>query len=290
MKTTDAPVFPYRSVGIGMIVMLFMLAAVPSTLLAEEQDWRQRPSVSEPNVGKEDVQAEIAFGREVAARLLGRYRKYENEALMKYVTLVGRSLTMNSSRPEIEYHFVVVDTPEINAYAAPGGYVFVTKGAISQMKDEAELAGVLAHEITHVSEKHIVKELNIQGTEDSPAAGFARLVGGSSDSARVAFAQAVDKAIDMLFKDGYKREDETRADKGAALLCALSGYDASALARYLERIGAVKGKQTEVLDKTHPAYSARVALLKETIANEGIDIASLKTNKERFAAAVKGMK
>lgn len=271
-----------------MVIALTALIALSPAVFAEES-WRARAS-ADSGAATDDIAAEIDFGREVGARILGRYPLYDEKTLMKYVNLVGKSLAQNTNRPEIDFHFAVIDTADINAYAAPGGYVFITKGALAAATDEAELAGVLAHEITHVSEKHIVKELNIKSTADSPAAGLARVIGGASESARLAFSQAVDKALDTLFKDGYKREDEIRADKGAAVLCALSGYDPAGLARYLDRIKASKAKKTEILDKTHPPYDARVALINETISAEGIDAAGLKSNKDRFEQMLKGMK
>jgi predicted Zn-dependent protease len=156
------------------------------------------------------------------------------------------------------------------------------------MKDESELAGVLAHEIMHVSEKHIVKELNIHATDDSAVAGFARLIGGSSEAARTAFAQAVDKAMDMLFSAGYKRDDERSADRNGLMLTAVAGYDPNGLVRYLDRIAALKGAHTSVLDKTHPPYAERTALLKEVVEAEGMSDGA--THQERFAAEIKALK
>jgi len=275
---------------ICLSLLLVISASISPQVAAAEDDWRKRPSVETGAAATEDVVAEIDFGREVGARILGKYPLHDDKQIMKYVTLVGRALAQNTNRPEIEFHFAVISTDEINAYAAPGGYVFVTKGALALMKDEAELAGALAHEITHITEKHIVKDLNIKGTADSPAAGFARLIGGASESARMAFSQAVDKAVDMLFKDGYKREDEVRADRGAALLATLSGYDPTALARYLDRIAKNKSKTTEILDKTHPSYDSRITLITGMIAGEGIDPSGLKTSQARFAENMKTLK
>jgi predicted Zn-dependent protease len=232
----------------------------------------------------------VRFGREVAARMIGRFGLYHNDAITRYITLVGLSLAQNSSRPELAYHFAVLNTSEINAYAAPGGFVFVTKGALEQARDEAELAGVLAHEMTHINGKHVVKELDIRAAEGSAASGLARLIGGSTDAARLAFNQAVDKAMDMLLATGYKREDEVQADTGAVALCALSGYDPSGLVRYFERVGAARGKTTEVLDKTHPAYDARIALIRDVMGGEGIEPAKYRTNKARFAETMKQLK
>lgn len=266
------------------------LIAEPLFAGESETQFRKRASVADDVVAS-DIAEEVRFGREVAARVIARFGLYENAALMKYVNLVGQSLARSTNRPEIEFRFAVLNTDEINGYAAPGGYVFITRGAVAKMQNEAELAGALAHEMGHIAEKHVVKELNIKGTEESAAAGLAHLIGGSTESARMAFAQAADKAMDMLFKDGYKREDETQADKDAVLFCALAGYDPSGLGQYFERLAGLKGgKQTEVLDRTHPPFDARIALIKATISQEGIDAGAYKNRKERFAEIAKQLK
>jgi len=158
------------------------------------------------------------------------------------------------------------------------------------MQDESELAGVLAHEAGHIAEKQAVREFNVRGTDDSSAAGMAHLIGGSSESARLAFSQAADKAVDMLFKEGYKREDEMQADKDAVLFCALAGYDPRGLAAYFERISTSKGKLTEVLDRTHPSYEARIAWLNGAVSQEGIEPENYKRYKDRFAENVKNLR
>jgi predicted Zn-dependent protease len=275
---------------ITLIALLTAFVLPAAAVAADDQAWRQRVSAAPQEMTNDDVTEEIRFGREVAARLIGRYGLYTNDTLTKYLNLVGLSLAANSNRPELTYHFAVLNTSEINAYAAPGGYIFVTRGAIEKMQDESELAGVIAHEMGHVNGKHVVKELDIKATEGSAVSGLARLIGGGTESARIAFSKAVDKAMDTLFTTGYKREDEIQADKGSVMLCAVAGYDPGGLVRYFERIKAAKGKTTEVLDKTHPAYEARIVLLKDIITEAGVDPAALKTHKARFSEAVKTIK
>lgn len=253
-------------------------------------NWRERSPAQgtdvagEAKVVEEDVAAEIEFGREVAARIIGRYSLYQNTVVTKYVNLVGKAVALNANRPELEFRFGVLNTDQINAYAAPGGYVFVTRGALAKMQDEAELATVLAHEVAHVVLRHVVNELNIKGADGSAMSGLARLIGGGTDSARVAFSQTVDKALDILFKDGYKREDEAQADQDAVILSAAAGYDPGGLVRYFTRLNAAKGKQTEILDKTHPPYDERIAALTATMNSEGVKGESLKSGKERFVS------
>lgn len=271
----------------ALMTLTASFIAFPNPAIAGE-NWRARASVAE-EISNSDVAAEIAFGREISARILGRYRALDNPELIKYVSLVGLSLARNANRPELEFHFTLLDTSEVNAYAAPGGYVFVTKGALLLMKDESELAGVLAHEISHIAEMHVVKELKIKGKDDSPTSGLAQLVGGGSESAKAAFAQAVDKGLDMIFKDGYKRADELQADKSAVTICVLSAYDASSLARYLGRTRAAKEKIVETED-THPSFATRISLINEAIAKDGIEVGTLATNQPRFTTALKDLR
>jgi beta-barrel assembly-enhancing protease len=277
---------------ISAFAFVMLLAAVlhyPVHAETPGPDFRQRTSPAD-DLAAGDVAEEVRFGREVAARIVARFELYDNAKIMKYVNLVGHALSQSTNRPELEFHFAVLKTDEINAFAAPGGYIFVTRGALLKMKDESELAGVLAHELGHVIEKHAVKELGIKASDSSASAGLAAAIGGTSQSARTAFEQAVDKAMDLLFKDGYKREDEIQADKDAAMFCALSGYDPSGLARYFERIDAVKGKNMELLDKTHPAFADRIVWLKDVIAQEGLDTGNNRSYKERFTEMSRPLK
>ncbi len=264
-------------------LLLFMFFAGWAAASESEQDWRVRLQSSD-DIVKEDILVEMQFGREVAARILSRFGYYNNDQMMKYINLVGNVVSMNTGRPELQFRFAILNTEDINAFAAPGGYVFVTRGAIELMADESELAGVLAHEIAHVTERHIVKELNIQATDTSAATGLGMLIGGSTDAARAAFSKAVDSAVAILFEDGYKRKDEVQADKTAVINCANAGYDPSGLIRYFERIAAKKGKTTEVLNRTHPSFAERIAWLNGTLGEEGIDAAGMARFKKRFLA------
>ena len=273
----------------SVMALAVLWFAMPVSTWAAGENWRERAS-SEQVVTSGDVSAEVAFGREIAARILARYKPYDDPALIRYVNLVGLALARNTNRPELNFHFMILDTSEVNAYAAPGGYVFITKGALQLMKDESELAGALAHEISHVAEMHVVKELKIKGTDDSAISGLAQLAGGSTESARAAFSQAVDKGLEMIFKNGYKREDEMQADKTAVSISALSGYDPAGLAKYLNRISAGKEKITDPSDPTHPTFAARISQINDVIAKDGIDGGTLATNKERFAAVIKDLK
>ncbi|ADU66009.1 peptidase M48 Ste24p [Desulfurispirillum indicum S5] len=261
-------------------------SALPDT---SPKEYRSRLSHVHVTIAdlESDVTAEVEFGKEVGARILGTYRPLNDPELNRYVNLVGRSVALHASRPELEFRFQVLDSDTINAFAAPGGYIFITTGALQMMSDEAQLAAVLAHEIAHVTEKHIVNELGIRGVDDSPVTGLSRLLGAGSDPIRVAFAQAVDQAVDILFTYGLKQEDEFEADYIGTLLLAQTGYEATAMLRYLESIAEIKGEALEVIDRTHPAMDARFSALREII--DLYDLAELDNPimKERFESHVK---
>jgi len=251
-------------------------------LLAGAGHPRQRLHQIKQGLSESDVRAEIEFGREVAARIAGRFPIVEDESLTRYVNLVTRSLAMYSNRPELEFTAGVLDTDMINAFSAPGGYIFITRGAIGAMEDEAELAAVIAHEIIHVTRKHIVRELNIHGSDTSPASGFARLIGGVADPARIAFSKAVNSAMKIIFERGYRKQDEIESDTMGVVLTAMAGYDPVAMVRYLERIAKMEGDEIASYRRLYPSFEERIGHVRETIEREGLGEGIFKTGRKRF--------
>lgn len=232
----------------------------------------------------EDVQAEITFGREVAARIIGRYSLYEDKKLTRYLNLVAKSLAQYSSRPELDFVVGLLDTEVINAYAAPGGFIFITKGALDAMENESELASVIAHEIIHISKKHIVNELNIKGSDTSAVSGFGRLIGGATDAVKMAFTKAVDQAVEILFETGYKKSAELEADSQGVLLASMLGYDPGALMNYFRKVGKIEGDTTAQFKKLYPPFDDRIRLIQFSINEAGIGNSGYKKGKERFNA------
>jgi predicted Zn-dependent protease len=216
---------------------------------------------------RRDVQTEIQFGRDVAARILARFPLDEDEKMTRYVNLVGESLALHAPRSELAFHFAILDTDSVNAYSAPGGYVFITRGLLNLMNDESELAAALAHEIAHVTLRHIVKALNIHASDANAQAGLAHLLSGIGDPTKAAFTQAVGRAVDILFDGGLRKADELEADRTAVVLLAETGYDPGALPRLLETIDRHRGDHTRIINKTHPPVAERVAALNDFAAS-----------------------
>lgn len=264
------------------------VALLPSSSVADENNFRMRANHLEINENtEEDVDAEVRFGQSISARILGQFPLIGNQSLNTYVNLVGKSLAMHSSRDDIHFRFAILDTDFINAYSAPGGYVFITKGAIDAMQDEAELAAVLAHEIAHITEKHIVKEFKIKGKEKGATAGVSRLIGSSKGSAQAIFSKAVDNAVNKLFDEGFKQKDELSSDHVALLILANTGYDPTALARYLKRIKSTAYKPHDSNQKTtHPPTDKRIQTLKELTEQENLQALNFPKAKSRFETYV----
>ncbi len=267
-------------------LLLFILLCSFATTQANEQNFRMRAHQMAVNENTaEDVEAEIAFGRTIAARILGQFDIVKDKQLIHYVNLVGRSLAFNSSRSDLQFYFTVLDTDFINAYSTPGGYVFITRGALQAMRNEAELAAVLAHEIAHISEKHIVKEFKIKAVDKSATAGLSQLLGSASSSAKVAFSQAVDNAVNLLLEKGFKQQDELEADRVALMLMAATGYDPMALGRFLKRTRHSKVKARH--KSTHPPTSARIDSLNRIAHDEGLEQLRFPVKTTRFVKYVK---
>jgi len=250
-------------------------------------DYRKRISQAGDMFSEEeDIKAEVVFGRVLAARILGRFPYYEDDRLNEYINKLGKGLAQFANRPEIEFRFAVLDSSAINAFAAPGGYIFITRGALLKMGDEAELAAVLAHEIAHVTERHIVKELNIKGTDTSPVSGFAMVLGGGSGAVRAVFAQMVDKAAEILFEKGLKQQDEFDSDRVATIIIATAGYDPTALRRYLKKISGAE-TETKSLTDTHPSFFDRIKSADQVLADNQLAGVKQAIVKERFKDNVK---
>jgi len=233
-----------------------------------------------------DIEAEIVFGRELSARILGNYRLLDDEKIHRYVNLVGKAVALYAGRPEIRYHFGVLDTDEINAFAVPGGYIFITRGALIKMDNEAQLAAVLAHEIAHIVKRHVVKELNIKGDEGSAVGGIASLIGGATGSFRVALEQTLDDAADILFNRGYKVKDEIEADEIGVLLASVAGYDPSALKEFLNNVKSFE-KEDKTYKGEHPIFEVRMREINEALVAHGLQDVEKAKARDRFCENIK---
>ena len=229
------------------------------------------------------TEKEIDFGRGVAAKILGKYPIFKDQEKVNYVSQIGTGISAQLGRPELRYYFGILDTEDINAYAAPGGYIFVTTGALKLMRNEAQLSGVLAHELAHIDQKHIVKQLNLQSSDRSLTSGIAQILGGATLSAKIALERLNDLAFKMLMEEGLSKKDEADADQKALEMLISTGYDPQSYLDYLLSLKPhLEQGQAKVLSKTHPTIDTRIKILSEFISRHDLDSIQGKKNEKRF--------
>lgn len=215
----------------------------------------------------EDISPEQEYfiGRSVAATVLESYSVYDQQQATAYLNLLGQALAMASDRPETfgGYRFLILDSDEINAFAAPGGFIFVSRGMLQLCASEDELAAVLAHEIGHVQHRHGLRairssRITAAGTILATESGR-HLLGDEVRELTEAFAGAIDDISQTLMVNGYGRRLEREADATAVEIMRRVGYDPSALIRMLAAMD--RGLQPGALDfaKTHPPPQSRIS-------------------------------
>ncbi len=208
-----------------------------------------------------DEPEEIAIGRDVASRLLGAAPLVPDPRLQRYVNHVGRWLAAQTERPDLPWQFGVLDHSNVNAFAVPGGTIFITRGLLDRMRNEAELAGVLGHEIVHVLKKHHLKA--IQKGAQTALAGDAM-----STALRDRAGPARDKLIAFgteMYTRGLDKSDELEADRLGVVIAARAGYDAYGLPSVLQALQAMNAQDSALalMFKTHPAPGERLETLSE---------------------------
>lgn len=241
-------------------IALLVMAALPAMAFNLDLDKLHNVGEKLKPLKQPSEQDEIALGKDVAANLVGAAPLVRDPALQAYVNKVGKWIALQTSRPGLPWHFGVLDTNSVNAFAAPGGYVFITRGMLLHMRDESELSGVLAHEISHVVEKHALNTMR----KDA-------LVGMASDTLgrnKPEYAKLVSASTE-LYARGLDKEDEFAADRMGVVLAARAGYDPYGLPSVLQTLASINPKDDAValMFKTHPDSEKRLELV--TNAMEG---------------------
>lgn len=265
---------PRMLVAAGAAVAV--LAGLPPAAGAGEpqlgQIVRRAQQVRDIDMSDDEVQR---LGEAVSERIRQRYGVVQDPLVHKYVTLVGTVLARATGKPDLPWTFIVLDTAGVNALAAPGGYIHITRGALSLMKDEAELAGVLGHELVHVLENHTVRAIQkgkmIQIGADETLSGNAAL-----------FDRLVDKATDVVMA-GFGRSEELEADRDGVVIASKAGYDPTGLSRFLETLAArnAGSNERQGLFASHPENKERLEKIAKRIRDEKLNATA--TVQPRFA-------
>jgi predicted Zn-dependent protease len=211
------------------------------------------------------------LGRAVAATIISRYRPWmEKPRATHYVNEICAALALNSPMPEIYngYHVMILDAPELNAFATSGGHIFITRGLLEALTTEDALAAILAHELAHIQLQHSVELIaSMRITRDlstaaDRAAGIAARAASLSER-KTLFDNAVRDMVSALIANGYSQEQEFQADSYAAKLLVLAGYSPAGLLEALALLQKTTGKTG--FNGTHPPPAQRVARIRQEL-------------------------
>lgn len=219
---------------------------------------------------------EQQLGQQVSERIRARYGVVQDAAVHRYISLVGLALAQGSTRPGLPWTFVVLDTDGVNAFAAPGGYVHITRGALALIKNEAELAGVLGHEIIHVTEKHTVRAIQ---KSKAVQMGASETLAGSS----ALMEKAVTATYDNIVERGFGRAEENESDEKGVALANKTGYAPNGLVAFLTTLKDRNkdSKEKRGLFASHPEMQERLDRITKQIASQKLTATA--TVQARFA-------
>ena len=258
-------------------VLLASLAASCATNPATGQ--RQLSFVSE--------EREIAMGRENDAEIRKEMGSYDDRALQDYVTSVGMKLAVNSERANLPWHFTVVDVPAINAFALPGGYIYITRGILPYLDDESQLAGVLGHEIGHVTARHSVSQQSKSTLAQIGIIGGALFAPGGAQ-----LAQAGSVGLGALFLK-YGRDDEAQADQLGVRYATRAGWDPAGVPRMLVTLGRIEeasdSKGVPNWLQTHPPADDRVQRVQVAVREAEATAQKFTTDHDGYLKHVDGI-
>ena len=233
-----------------------------------------------------DYRSEMAIGESLALEGFRRYGLSVKDAkLQKYVNLVGNSLGRNSERPEIPYYFVVVASPLYNAFACPGGIIFLSSTLMKHVRDESQLAGVLAHEVAHVSHKHALKTIKQAKFFEGVGKISEATMGGEEGQN---FRDMIGSLETTLFEKGLDKNMEFEADSSGMEIAYRTGYNPEGLKKVLQML-QTKEKSANKAGSwfgTHPPLSARIASCRQKMKSFP-DAAAMASVKKRFQSHAK---
>lgn len=232
------------------------------------------------SLGPIGYEEERAIGGALAVEAFQRFGKpYRDRQLLRYVSLVGITVAMHSDRTDIPYHFAIVNNAHPNAFALPGGYVFVTIGLLRQLRSEAELAGVLGHEIAHITEKHALQTLR----RSQVLRGISHLTTTVLDKDPALFDKVINELSATIFERGIDHKLEFEADRLGMEYAYRVGYSPQSLSTSLRRLAQLRHMRRVGLFKTHPDPRQRADRLQRVMRQQYGPQAGGRTLASRFA-------
>lgn len=229
---------------------------------------------------------EKQIGREGFPATIAEYGKYDDGRLAAYVDSIGQRLAKVSELPDLDWHFTVLDDPVVNAFAMPGGYIYITRGILAHLNSEAQLAGVLGHEIAHVTARHSARQITQQ-----QLAGLGLGLANLFSSSFRRYSGAAEQALGLLMLK-YGRDDENQADALGIRYAAAAGWDPREIpATYemLARIGEKSGSRLPFYLSTHPDPGDRQQRTSDLSAQAVAGRANLAVRSREYVTRLKGL-
>ena len=268
MKKVPVTFFVKKYLSLFLVVFVFLVGCA-----------------AHPVTGKREIRLvstkqEVDLGKATAQQVVNEFGIYDDPKLHEYINEVGQKLANVSERKEITYSFTVLNTPMVNAFAAPGGFIFVTRGILKELDDEAQLAGVMAHEIGHVVWRHGAKRLE-------KAFGYSAIVllGEILTKKDLSQLRQYTNFLFSLMLLGYSRKNEFEADNAGVRYSLAGGYDPRGMAGFFEKLKAMEKKppsKFETLFRSHPPTGDRIERVELYLEQVEFEGAELVRNEEKF--------
>ena len=281
--------------GCATVAKMGTQAAQGAGMISEEQGESAYRAIDAVALTFEDItpEQEYYIGRAVAATILRDYPALDDADANAYLNDLGQTVALMSDRPETfgGYHFLLLDSDEVNAFAAPGGFILVCRGLLDLCETEDELAAVLAHEVAHVANKdglRAIKKSRLTGALTTLAVEAGRSL-GSEDVKELTeqFAGGIDDITRTLVNNGYARTQEFEADAAAVNILDDTGYASHALVSMLEEMDARWDPKGPGFMRTHPSPDERLGQVRDAAGSDGG--AQPTARAARFAAATGGL-
>ncbi|NER39987.1 MAG: M48 family metalloprotease [Oscillatoria sp. SIO1A7] len=243
---------------ISLVVALSLAIATP--IAAKAFDLRDLivPGIQVIQLTRMSDKQEVQLGRQINEQIGREFRISRNSDLIKYVEEIGQGLVPYSERPELEYTFQVVDDDSINAFATAGGFIYVNTGLLKAADNEAEVAGVMAHEIAHVTGKHVLKQMR-----------EAVIAGGLANAAGLDRNTVVALGVEFGVRRPRSRSHEYEADRLGLEMVVKAGYAPSGMIRFFQKL--LGGRSVPGILSTHPDTQDRIDALNLAIEEAGIN-------------------
>ena len=273
MRLSKLHLYRWKYLFLGMVTSLGLIFGSPA--LTQAISWQDLlrggiQVIQGVQLSRMSTQQEVEIGRQINQNLLEQeFKRYDNPSINNYINRIGQRLVPHSSRSDLPYTFQVVESNDVNAFATMGGFVYVTTGLMKTAANEAELAGVMGHEIGHVEGKHLIKQISRAAWQE-----------GLLTAAGVERSQVLRLGLDLALRRPNSREDERDADNRGLRMLGNAGYAQSAMVSFMQKLESANAPPQFL--STHPSTTSRVRDLQASIdpakANgDGLDSVSYQT-------------